>query len=208
MSALPTSWNWEHFKGPLEAALKKNLPFSKRRPPMENEQKLAAVLVLFGNQNGKPSLLITRRTETVETHKGQMAFPGGRCDRKGDGQFETSIEAALRETYEEVGIAPDDVEICGELSDLWTVTGYLVTPVVGLLKVETERLSFVTSEHEIAEAFWVPLSVLMDPGTYRYEKIRFGEVDYPIDVFQVADHRIWGATGSMIKNLLDRLQSV
>jgi 8-oxo-dGTP pyrophosphatase MutT (NUDIX family) len=146
---------------------------------------------------------MTQRTETVETHKGQMALPGGGLD-----PGEDALMAALRETEEEVGIDRGLVEVLGRLPDLTTVTGFQVTPVVGVLREEIVRVSLSPNAHEIAEAFWIPWSVLTHPDTYRRELLRVGPVQYPTHVYQVKHYRIWGATGSMIKNLLDRVEAL
>ena len=165
----------------------------------------ASVLILFAQGATGPELLVTRRTETVEKHKGQMAFPGGAADPEDGGD---SVSTALRETEEEVGLAPKDISVIGKLPPLWTVTGFTVTPVVAVLKRSVADVQFRMSAAEIAEIFWVPWDVLLDPRTYRCEKRDFRGKTYPIHVFQVDGHRIWGATGSMIKNLLDRLKSL
>jgi 8-oxo-dGTP pyrophosphatase MutT (NUDIX family) len=162
----------------------------------------AAVLVLLGQRLGSRDfeLLVTRRTETVETHKGQMAFPGGMAD-----EGETSAQTALRETFEEVGIDSSLVEVLGELPGLWTPTGFWITPMVGLLTCAVEDAPLSYSHAEIAEALWIPLSVLLDPNTYGQELLERAGIRYVTHVFTVPPHRIWGATGAIIKNLLDRL---
>jgi 8-oxo-dGTP pyrophosphatase MutT (NUDIX family) len=157
----------------------------------------ASVLALFAEN----SLLITRRTETVESHKGQMAFPGGMVE-----PGEETVAAALRETHEEVGILPTKVRVVGMLPALHTFTGFEMTPVVGLLEGSIEGAELVVNTDEIAEAFWVSLETLRSPGIYRVEQYRVGPLDYPVHVYQVDQYRIWGATAAVIKNILDRLE--
>jgi 8-oxo-dGTP pyrophosphatase MutT (NUDIX family) len=145
---------------------------------------------------------MTRRAENLETHKGQMAFPGGMRDA----QDLDGIATALRETREEVGIPESQVEPVGVLPELWTVTGFLVTPVLGVLKEPIEQVPLIPNLEELDRVFWIPLSVLRREGVYRRESLEFGAVRYPVDVFLVDEYRIWGATGTLLKNLLDRLE--
>jgi 8-oxo-dGTP pyrophosphatase MutT (NUDIX family) len=188
----------------LAAALALDVPYTERGPRVGGTE--AAVLLVFGFARGsaEPSLLLTRRTETMERHKGQMAFPGGVRD-PGDAD---PVATALRESREEVGIPPERVRVVGRLPELRTVTGYSIAPIVGLLDRDLEDVPLEPSEGEIAEAFWVSLGVLRDPATYSRELLRVGPVDYPIHVYRVNGHRVWGATGAMIKNLLDRLAAL
>ena len=171
----------------------------------------ASVLVLFAYpqvpaQPGKPevlpSLLYIRRTEEVETHKGQIAFPGGHTEPE---ELDHPELTALRETEEEVGISRDHVKLYGRLPALFTPTGYLIQPFVGVLNRPLEEVSLTLDPQETAEAIWVPLDVLLCPGVYQAQTFQVGSGNYPIDVYQYQHHRIWGATGSMTKNLLDRL---
>jgi 8-oxo-dGTP pyrophosphatase MutT (NUDIX family) len=129
-----------------------------------------------------------------------MAFPGGMGETN-----ESAEQTALRETHEEVGISPENIDLVGVLPGLWTVTSFWITPVVGILKTSIDDTPLVYSPMEIAEAFWIPLSVLEHPDTYRQEWIELGSLRYATHVYQVGSYRIWGATGAMIKNLLDRL---
>lgn len=194
------------FEARLRAALQLELPYPERPPTRDGTP--AAVLALFAEYQGEIAVLMTRRTEKVETHKGQMAFPGGHCEPDELCGPEGQRLTALRETEEEVGIPRARVRVVGELPGIWTVTGYWVTPVAGVLEVPAESLRLANDPHEIAEAFWIPLRILAAPETYRREFLTIGAVNYPIHVYQVGEHRIWGATGSMIKNLLDRLAAL
>jgi 8-oxo-dGTP pyrophosphatase MutT (NUDIX family) len=199
------------FRERLAAALSRQLPYGEKRPVPDGSRH-AGVLLLFGTERDRlkdPRLLITRRTDSVGTHKGEMAFPGGVSEA--DEIIEGArglVRTALRETHEEIGIPPSAVTTVGALPELTTITDYRVTPVVGLLREPVEEFPFRLNTNEIAEAFWVRLETLREPGVYRTELVRVGKVDYPIHVYQVGEHRIWGATGAMIKNLLDRLQAL
>ncbi len=192
------------FRRQLEAASRIEHPYSGLRSSA-SEGTPAAVLVTWAFSAANPSepqVLLTRRTEKVETHKGQMAFPGGMRD-PGD---LSDAETALREAHEEVGLSASLVEVLGELPPMWTVTGFLVTPVVSILKPSLEDVLLVNNEDEIAESLWVPRSRLEQ--TYRREFMRHQSVRYPIDVFLDEPHRVWGVTGALLKNLLERLERV
>lgn len=165
--------------------------------------RAAAVLVLFREGKGDPELLLTRRTHIVETHKGQIAFPGGAVDPE-DYEDQGVLTAALRETEEEVGISRTEVELIGKLPDLWTPSQFLITPVVGVLRRPDVELK--PNPHEIDIVFWVPISVFDAPEIYSLEMFPVGEARYPVHVYQVDEHRVWGATAAVIKNLLDRLR--
>ncbi len=185
----------------IARALPLEVPYAERAPL---GGRPAAVLLLFGaDESGNAAMLMTQRTETVETHKGQMALPGGTCD-----PGEDAVRAALRETEEEVGIGVSRIRTIGLLPELSTVTGFQITPVVGVIEDAIERVRLTPSSHEIARAFWIPWAVLSAPETYRREMLRVGPVQYPTHVYQVDQYRIWGATGAMIKNLLDRLDAL
>ncbi|MEK6706989.1 MAG: CoA pyrophosphatase [Bdellovibrionota bacterium] len=188
----------------LEAALKLEMPYSER--PSAPSGTPAAVLMLFGS-DGKlelPSLLLVKRTDLVETHKGQMAFPGGVIDK----EDESPVAAALRETHEEVGLKPSDINVIGQMPGIWTVTGFWITPVVGYLTRPLQGLEIITNPVEVAETVWIPLSVLMEDGIYRSENLAIRGKNYVIHSYRVKNYFIWGATGAIIKNMLDRLHAL
>jgi 8-oxo-dGTP pyrophosphatase MutT (NUDIX family) len=168
----------------------------------------AAVLALFapGEVLGEYSLLLIRRADALEKHSGQMAFPGGKADPE-DLDLE---KTALREAREEVGLNHSSLEILGHLPALWTVTGFWVTPVVAFSRVPSAEIELEANPAEIADILWVPWKRLRDPAYYRTERRLFRGLYYPVHVFEIGDeqHRVWGATGSMIKNLLDRMQTL
>jgi 8-oxo-dGTP pyrophosphatase MutT (NUDIX family) len=159
----------------------------------------AAVLVPLLLKAGAVDLLLTRRTEDVETHKGQIAFPGGIVD---DGDA-SRRQTALRETEEELGIAPADIEVLGMLDDLLTPTGFLITPVVGIVG-PPPRMKL--NPREVAEVFTVPLPFFADPGNGRRER-RFTPLgEREVWFYEYQGRVIWGATAAMIRNLCDILR--
>lgn len=158
----------------------------------------AAVLVPVICGPDGPCILLTRRTETVETHKGQIAFPGGVVDETDSDRVHT----AMREAEEELGILPSMVEPIGMLDDLSTPTGFCITPVVGILRsLPPLRLS----PGEVAEAFTVPLAFFADPANAVVEQRIFRGVSRQVWSYRFGEHTIWGATGTIIHRFMDVL---
>jgi 8-oxo-dGTP pyrophosphatase MutT (NUDIX family) len=160
----------------------------------------AAVLVPLVRRQGGLAVLLTRRTAHLNDHAGQISFPGGRTDP----EDADAIATALREAHEEVGLRPEEIEVIGRLPLYTTVTGYAVTPVVGLL--EPPR-ALVLDAFEVAEAFEVPLAFLMDPAHHRRHVVevqqltrRFLSMPWRRDAAS-DEYFIWGATAAMIRNL-------
>lgn len=198
------------FESILKSALALNLPYSDRLSmkisPVSMVPASVLVLIAFSNSSdclSKAAILFIKRTDWMQKHKGQIAFPGGVGKPEED-----PLLTALRETQEEVGIAPENVKIIGRLPHIMTMTEYLIHPFVGLLESKLEEAHLVANHFEIAEIFWVPFHVLLNHSTYRTEVIHVHDLEYPVHVYQVQYHRIWGATASVTKNLLDRLVTV
>lgn len=157
----------------------------------------AAVLIPIYRKNGECHVLLTKRTEELEYHKGQICFPGGsRHDE------DVSLkDTALREAYEEVGIRPEDVEILGELDGFGTLTSnFLITPFVGVIPYPYE---FIVSEHEIDELVEVPLSALANDSNYWEEERSAEGVTGKASFFKYKDKVIWGATAGILKQFVD-----
>ncbi|HPM78094.1 MAG TPA: CoA pyrophosphatase [bacterium] len=156
--------------------------------------KPSAVLVPVVHHEGRAHLLFTQRTESVEHHKGQISFPGGRLD-----EGETLAMCALRETHEEIGVQPQDIRLIGRLDDIWTPTRYVVSPFVGVLPYP---YNFVLSEGEIAELFLAPIAELADPGIYQETEIHYEGKSALVPYYHWRDKIIWGATGRIIRQFL------
>jgi 8-oxo-dGTP pyrophosphatase MutT (NUDIX family) len=159
--------------------------------------KEAAVLIAITDRD-EPGVLLTVRREHLRTHAGQIAFPGGRIE-----PGETAPAAALREAHEEVLLDPAAVDVLGSIEPYRTVTGYVVTPVLGVIPPE---LPLLPHEHEVAELFEAPLDFLLDAANRRLETalLQGRERRYYEIVWN--GRRIWGATAGMIVNLSRRLQ--
>ncbi|TMC29926.1 MAG: CoA pyrophosphatase [Chloroflexi bacterium] len=142
-------------------------------------------------------MLLTRRTDTVLTHKGQISFPGGQRE---DADAET-IETALRESYEEIGLDPSRVTVLGELDDVFTaVSSFVITPVVGLVQGEIDDLRLAPDE--VRSLLIVPVDRLLDPRVHTSETRSVGEQQYRIHYYTIGDDVIWGATGRIVYQFL------
>jgi 8-oxo-dGTP pyrophosphatase MutT (NUDIX family) len=162
----------------------------------DGEHRQAAVLVAITDRE-EPGLILTQRREHMRTHAGQVAFPGGRID-----EGEDAVAAALREAQEELGLNPALVRLLGEADPYCTVTGYWVTPVIGVIPPDLELLA---NPEEVADWFEAPLDFVLDPANqrrmtaeYRGRMRHYYQIDWN-------GRPIWGATAAMLVNLSRRL---
>ena len=154
----------------------------------------AAVLVPVVRRENGLTVLFTRRTAHLSDHAGQISFPGGRSEPGDAGAAET----ALREAAEEIGLAAERVEVLGELPTYVTVTGYRVTPVVGLV---TPPLELRPDDFEVAEVFEVPLGFLLDPVNHQRNSVVHEGRERRYYAIPYRQYYIWGATAGMLMNL-------
>ncbi len=190
----PLAQDPAQFRESLRAVLK------NRTPHREDRLNLvcAAVLVPILFKEEEWHVLVTQRTEHVEHHKGQISFPGGACDVQ-DADLEAT---ALRETFEEIGIPPDEVEILGVLDDVPTVTNFAVTPFVAVIP---HPFDYRLNGHEVEAVIEVPLSFLLDTDHLRVaEREHQGRI-YQVLVWDYGPFAIWGATAQILKGLLELL---
>ena len=158
------------------------------------EIRPAAVLVPVVRREEGLTVLLTRRTAHLNDHAGQISFPGGRSEPSDAGPAAT----ALRESTEEIGLASAQVEVLGELPQYITVTGYRVTPVVGLVNTP---LDLRLDDFEVAEVFEVPLDFLLDPANHQSNCVYFGGRERRYYAMPYRQYYIWGATAGMLMNL-------
>ena len=167
-------------------------------PELRADAKIAAAVLIAITDRAQPGVILTVRREHLRTHAGQIAFPGGRVD-----PGEDAVAAALREAHEEVLVPPELVEVVGAIEPYRTVTGYVVTPVLGVLPPD---LSLEPHEHEVADLFDAPLGFLLDPANQQRKSALFqGRTRHYYEIVW-NDRRIWGATAAIIVNLSRRLQ--
>jgi 8-oxo-dGTP pyrophosphatase MutT (NUDIX family) len=167
--------------------------------PIDPSRPARPAAVLFAiTERPAPGLILTRRTEQLRAHAGQIALPGGRIDADDDGPAET----ALREAQEEIGLDPAQVQLIGISDNFRSGSGFDVTPVIGVIPPD---LPLVAQEAEVAEIFEVPLGHLFDPSNWqigerivRNRQHRYYEIDWQ-------HYHIWGLTASLITRLARRL---
>lgn len=162
----------------------------------------AAVLVPIVERPEGLAMLLTRRTAHLLNHGGQISFPGGRAEERDA----SAVDTALRETEEEIGLHRKHVEIIGVLPEHITITGYRVTPVVGLVRPPFE---LVADPNEVAEIFEVPLGFLMDGMNHQRLSIDLPEGGGRRSFYAMPYERffIWGATAAMLRNLFHFLRA-
>lgn len=172
----------------------------QRDPFLAEEQAVtpAAVLVPIVDR-AEPTVILTVRNDAMRKHAGQVAFPGGRIDPEDEGP----IAAALREAEEEIGLPPSLVEVIGTADRYRTITGYEVTPVIGLIP---DNVSLKPQPDEVAAIFEVPLHHLLRAEHQIVRTVEWRGQDRTYYEIEWADRRIWGATAAMIVNLSRRLE--
>jgi len=160
------------------------------RQPLENVRPSAVLVGLFESSNGVEAIL-TRRSQNLTNHRGEISFPGGRLDAG-----ESVLQAALRETQEEIGLNPEDVEVVGELNSMATVVSNShIVPIVGRYRTRP-KLNAVNDE--VDRVFSVPLSELVQTDTYSQEHWIFDDREFQINFFYLDDETIWGATARIL----------
>jgi 8-oxo-dGTP pyrophosphatase MutT (NUDIX family) len=167
-------------------------------PELRNRAAIPAAVLIAITDRSEPGVILTVRREHMRTHAGQVAFPGGRVE-----QGEDPAGAALREAYEEIGLGPDEVDVMGTLDPYRTVTGYVVTPVVGVIPPD---LPLYPHEHEVADWFEAPLAHLLDPANQKRQGALFQGIERHYYEIMWNGRRIWGATAAIIVNLSRRLR--
>jgi len=178
-----------HLKNKLAAHRPQAFVFSKKKSVP------AAVLIPLYFKNNQAYLLFTKRTEMMERHKGQIAFPGGRRETE-DADLETT---ALRETEEEVGIRKSDIEVLGRTDRFLTNTYFMVTPYVGLFDYP---YPFVINKTEIERLIEVPLIHLLDKKNFEVKPFHKNGYAWMVHYYHFENDLIWGVTGFLLSNFL------
>ncbi len=151
------------------------------------------LLLLVGSS--EPEIILTRRSEHLSRHPGQISCPGG-VREEGDADLRAT---ALRECHEEIGLPPERVEVLGQLDDVWTPSGFLLTPFVGWTDPPVE-LSVCS---EVAEILSIPLGELLDPEVFEMEEHWLGEQKLLVGAFRLRQAHVWGATARLVQRLLE-----
>ena len=168
--------------------------------PADRVLRPAGVLIAICDRPEGATIVLTKRASHLKHHPGQIAFPGGKVDPGDDGP----VGAALREAWEEVGLAPAQVQVIGTLPPHETVTGFLVTPVLALISGEFRP---VPEAGEVDEVFTVPLSHVTDPDRFRIERRRWRGQWRRYYAVPYGPYYIWGATARILRGLAERLRA-
>ncbi|MDD5307460.1 MAG: CoA pyrophosphatase [Deltaproteobacteria bacterium] len=155
----------------------------------------SAVLVPVVERDGAPSLILTRRTMKVAAHKGEISFPGGVREP----EDRDAVATALRESREEIGLDPGAVRVLGPLDDMATTTGFVITPVLGIVRPDA---ALAPEPVEVAEVVEAPFADLMDPARHELVTEEFDGASVRYHRYRVAGLDIWGATAWIIHRLL------
>jgi len=171
-----------------------------RRRAIENSPfTRSAVLMPLVKRENEFDLLFTKRSETVEHHKGQISFPGGAADRAD----KSATDTALRESFEEIGLPASAVQIIGAMDDLQTPSKFVVTPIVGVV----EHLPpLQLNKKEVAEVFFIPLERFFDQSLRRSEFRERDGIRREVFSYDVWDEPVWGATAYFVHQFIGLLQ--
>jgi 8-oxo-dGTP pyrophosphatase MutT (NUDIX family) len=178
-----------------------------RRPAAPPTARPAAVLMALFDEAGEARVILTKRPETMPSHQGEIAFPGGKLEEGVDAALR---DAALREAHEEIGLDPASVDVLAELDSLTTVAGrFLLTPFVGALGGRPELTPHVD---EVVSVFDVAISELLDDDTFREERWDIPEelgpeagMDRAIHFLELPGETVWGATARILVGFLEHL---
>lgn len=174
----------------VSAAVGAFKPDQVLRQPLESARPSAVLVGLFESANGVEAIL-TRRSQALTNHRGEISFPGGRLENG-----ETAVDAALRETHEEIGIAPSEARVVGELNSMSTVVSN--SHIVPIVASYTSTPAFSAVNSEVDRVFSVPLLELARQDTYSQEHWVFSDREFQINFFYLDDETIWGATARIL----------
>ena len=176
--------------------------YAPRELPLAGMRSSAVMLLLY-ERGGREHVLFQVRTQQVAHHKGEISLPGGGED-PGDG---TPLRTALRETHEEIGVAPEHIEVFGQLDDTATqVSNYRIRPFAGAIS-EPGAYAFRQAEREVHELLQVPLDHLLSEQARTWKVVDAGGRPVPTAAYQFGEHVIWGATARILGQFLDLVQA-
>ena len=180
----------QHIRGKLDKHKSRDYIYT------QTQWQDAAVLIPLFFKNGEAHLLFTKRTEFLRHHKGQVSFPGGKFD-KSDKNLE---KTAIRETFEEIGLKKDDINVLGKTDKFLTNTHFLVQPYAGFFSYP---YNFKVNSGEIDRLIEVPIQHLTDENFFKVKFISYNDQLWPIHYYYYNDDVIWGVTGFLLSNFLN-----
>jgi 8-oxo-dGTP pyrophosphatase MutT (NUDIX family) len=184
----------------IESPIQRAIARQEKRPIIDTTMAQAGVMVLVYDKESAPHILLNKRSQYVEKHKGEIAFPGGAREKSDS----TILDTALRETWEEMGISPDDVTVLGELDDIVTISDFVVTPYVGTIPTGYD----FSPNIEVAEVIEVPVAALLDTAHLR-DDVRIVDGSTRRRATYAYDgHLIWGATAMILEGFVQILSTI
>ncbi len=187
----------EDFKD-FKIEIKKRLEARKTVKVEMPELTQASVMMLIMNKDGEAHVFLTRRTNKVATHKGQVSFPGGKIDE----EDKDELAAALRETCEEAGISSGDIEILGQFDDFFSVEGFHVCTFIGSIDYPCE---YKINKDEIDDYIEAPLSIFYNKEYDKIEDFHFKGKDIRVYYYSFKDFIIWGLTARILTEFADKI---
>ncbi|HLV45153.1 MAG TPA: CoA pyrophosphatase [Aggregatilineales bacterium] len=176
-------------------------PTFRRMPGRPGQARAAGVLLLLYPHEGELAFVLTRRTDTVASHKGQVSLPGGAVEPGDEGP----VDAALRETCEELAVCRDDIAVLGALTPLYViVSDFEIYPTVGYIDARPE---FRPQPSEVAAVIEVPLAALLDSQVKVEERWTFGDVERDVPFYRLDGQVVWGATAIILSEFEQRLRA-
>lgn len=191
---LPKEINFDVFLKDILNGLEKHDKIIKENPGY----KLSAVMMLIMEKNGEPHLLLTKRSDLVRTHKGEISLPGGKKDLID----ENILETAFRETFEEVGVLREEISYLGQFDDYLSIFGYHISTFVGMINYPFE---YNFCETEISDYIEVPLSLFEN---LKYDKLEYydnGEEKFPMYYYYFNSQKIWGLTARIVTDFAQKI---
>ena len=185
---------------PVEYAIRQVLARHSKRSIVEPSMARAGVLVLVYPKDGQAHVLFNKRSEHVDKHKGEIAFPGGGWESSDA----TILDTALRETWEEMSIDPADVTVLGELDDIVTISDFVVTPYVGAIPGGYDFRPNI----EVAEVVEVPLEAILNGRNLRDDTRLVNGTVQRRATYAHDGHLIWGATGMILEGFVRILKTI
>jgi 8-oxo-dGTP pyrophosphatase MutT (NUDIX family) len=173
--------------------------YAHRELPTESRPRAAVLIPIYVHRD-EHHIILTKRTDRVEHHKGEISFPGGARDPEDSDLLVT----ALRESHEEIGLDPRHVEVIGRVDDFITVSQFHVTPFVGVIEALVAPYPWQPQASEVAEILEIPVRHLLDPSNLVMETRRLADGRIgPMESYKWGEHVVWGATARMLRNFLE-----